>query len=165
MRSFIIYIFFIAVSFSSVHGQTRITLDGPGQADANINPLVMVDNIKTDMQHLVLDPKNIESINVYKDSAAIAKFGEAGKHGVIIILPKADTRFLQLAGILDKYNISKADRFLRVCINQKLMKEPGLILIEESEFVHIEITSEINKIVSENENPEEKFINIITKPK
>jgi hypothetical protein len=165
MRSFILYILFTLFSFNSANGQTRIILDRPGQHDSTIIPLVMVDNYKTDMLHLILDPKNIESIHVYKDSAAIAKFGESGKQGVVLIQPKANTVFLQLAGILDKYHIAKADRFFRVCINQKLMKEPGLILIEQSEFVHVEITEDIKREISETDNPNEKFINIITNPK
>lgn len=35
-----------------------------------------------------VDTKTIESISVYKDSSAIAKYGERGKHGVILIKTK-----------------------------------------------------------------------------
>jgi hypothetical protein len=48
-----------------------------------MRPLVLVDSFTTDVNYLVLNPQNIESIDILKDSAATSRFGQAGKFGVI----------------------------------------------------------------------------------
>ena len=49
-------------------------------------PLFVVDGVETDTLHLNrLNPNEIESISVFKDSAAMAKYGSRGRHGVILI--------------------------------------------------------------------------------
>src|SRR6476661_4632382 len=106
MRAFILYIAIFTLQLNSVSGQTRIVLDGPNRIDTSRRPLVLVDTFITDITHLVLDPQKIDSINIFKDSTAISKFGDAGKFGVIIIYPKPYAKFLRVDKILDNYKLS-----------------------------------------------------------
>ena len=52
-------------------------------------PLIIIDGVQKPNSNLSLvDPMDIESINVLKDAAAIAKYGDKGKNGVIEIFTK-----------------------------------------------------------------------------
>lgn len=54
---------------------------------SNSAPLIYLDGVEVKSTN-VIDPKDIESINVLKDKAAIAVYGEKGKNGVIRISSK-----------------------------------------------------------------------------
>jgi len=74
----------LVLSFNLVaHGQQSLT-----KTTSNDRPLVFIDSLKTDFAVLVIDPKHIESVNVFKDSSAKALYGEAGKFGVVKIKSK-----------------------------------------------------------------------------
>ena len=165
MRAFISYIVILALHLNSVSGQTRIIFDGPNRIDTTRIPLIFVDTFKTDMNHLVLDPANIKSINIFKDSTATSKFGDAGKYGIIKIYPKAHTTFLRVDKILNEYEFSNEDKKLRICINKTLMRHPQLILIEKSEIERVEVTKDRHWTNIEDANSCEKFINIVTRTK
>jgi len=164
MRAFILYIVFLTLKLNSVNGQTR-TVIGPNCIDSTRTPLVLVDTFKTDINHLVLDQDKIVSINILKNSTAISKFGDAGKFGAIIIQPKTDAKFLRVDQILDNYKLSNEDKKLRVCVNKTLMRDPQLILIENSEIESVKVTTDRHWINTEDANSGEKFINITTKTK
>jgi hypothetical protein len=165
MRAFISYIVILILHLNSVSGQTRIVLDGPNRIDTTRIPIVFVDTFRTDMKHFVLDPENIKSINIFKDSSAVSKFGDAGKYGVIIIYPKANTTFLRVDKILNEYKLSDDDKKLRICINKTLMPTPQLILIDKSEIERVEITTDRHWTNTEDANSGERFINIVTRTK
>ena len=67
--------------------------------------------------------------------------------------------------ILDNYKLSNEDKKLRICINKTLMRDPQLILIENSEIEYVEVTTDRHWINIEDANSGEKFINITTKIK
>ncbi|MGV3508735.1 MAG: SusC/RagA family TonB-linked outer membrane protein, partial [Sphingobacteriaceae bacterium] len=50
------------------------------------NPLVLVDGIPMDMNHI--DPVTVESVTVLKDAAAAASYGSRGANGVIVVTTK-----------------------------------------------------------------------------
>lgn len=165
MRAFIFYIAILALQLNSVNGQTRIYIDGPNRIDTTIRPLVLVDTFKTDINHLILDPNKIASIDILKDSTAISKFGDAAKFGVVIIHTKSDAKFLRVDKILDNYKLSNEDKKLRICIDKTLIRDPQLILIESSEIECVGVTTDRHWINIEDANSGEKFINITTKTK
>ena len=165
MRVFISFIIILTLLLNSVSGQTRIVLDGPSRNDTSRMPLVFVDTFKTDMNHFVIDPQNIESINIFKDSTATSKFGDAGKYGVIMIYPKSHTTFLRVDKILNEYKLSDEDKKFRICINNTLMRNPQLILIDKSEIERVDITTDRHWTNIEEANSGEKFINIVTRTK
>ena len=53
-------------------------------------PLIIIDGKEQVNDNIVeiLDPKKIETIEVYKDSIAIAKYGAKAKNGVVFIITK-----------------------------------------------------------------------------
>jgi hypothetical protein len=146
-------------------GQTIIRLDGPSRVDTSIKPMVLVGKFITDFDHLVLDPKEIKSIEVLKDSTAISKYGDAAKFGAIIIYPKPRVKLVRVDKILTKYNLSDEDKKLRICINKTLLRNPQLLLIEQSQIERVEVTTDRQGINNQDANPGEKFINIITRKK
>jgi hypothetical protein len=126
------------------------------------DPLVMVDTFVTSIKYFIIDPGKIESINVYKDTAAINKFGNAGKEGAIIIHTKDGVNLLRLGPLFDKYGFPDSLRHYRVCVDEVLIKSPELLLIDESQI------NGIGTFVSVNWNDlrqpkDEKFINVTTK--
>ena len=156
MRAFIIHLVILAVTFNYASGQSRIVLDGPRHVDTEMRPLVLVDSFTTDINYLVLNPQNIESIDILKDSAAISRFGQAGKFGVIFIHPKAGTKFLQIDRILNDYNLSNEDKNLSVYVNKVLMQSAKLLLIEQSEIENVEV-------ITDNTISCDRFVNIRTR--
>ena len=165
MKVVIFSVAILILQLNSVSGQSKIVLDAPNHIDTTIRPLVLVNTFKTDFNHLVLDPKEIESIEVLKDSTAKLKYGDAGKFGVIIIYPKPRVKFLRVDKILKIYNLSNEDKKLRICINKTLLRNPQLILIEKSQIESVEVTTDRHGINIHDANSGEKFINIITRIK
>ena len=165
MRNCILCINFLIFLLNSASGQKRICLDAGCGPINKINPLVFVDSFKTDISYLVLDPDKIESINIFKDSSAISKYGDEAKDGVILIQPKKNVQFLRIDKILDNSKINTGDRKLRICINNNLIRETQLLLIETSEIENVQITTDRHWTNSEDANSCERFINIITKTK
>ena len=165
MKAFISWLLILGIYHHSVSAQTRIVLDGPGRMDPTRMPLVFVDTFRTTMKHLVINPDQIKSIEIFKDSTAISKFGDAGKYGTIMIHPKDPATFLRVDKIFTDYNISDEDKKLRICINKALIEDPHFILIERSEIVRVEITTDRHWTNIEDANSGEKFINIVIRTK
>ena len=165
MKAFILYITIFTLTLNSVSGQTRIVFDGPNLTDKTRMPLIIVDTFRTDLNHCVLDPGNIESINIFKDSSAASKFGDAGKYGIIMINPKPNTIFLRVSKILTEYVLCEEDKKLRICINKTLLSNPQLILIDKSEIERVEITTDRYWTNTREANSGERFINIVTRTK
>ena len=165
MRAFILYIAILILHLNNASGQTKVVLDGPNRIDETSMPLIFIDTFRTDMKHFVLDPGKIQSINIFKDSSLVSKFGDAGKNGVIMIYPKPNTTFLRVDKILAEYKLPDEDRRLRICVNNNLMSCPQLILIERSEIERVEVTMNRHWINTEDANSGERFINIVTRSK
>ncbi|MEM1326195.1 MAG: M56 family metallopeptidase [Bacteroidota bacterium] len=67
----------------------KVTINGQVKTDSN-QPLMVIDGEIVEIgQSSKLDPENIEKVNVLKDESAIAKYGEAGKNGVVEITTKS----------------------------------------------------------------------------
>ncbi len=155
MRAILLYSFFFGLTFSA-NSQGRVL------NVADKQPYFQVDTFTVDLKLLVLNPDKIEIINVFKDNTAVAAYGEKAKHSAVIIKTKPNTKLLRVGDILDKYIISQADRNLRVCINKTVINRAELILIESSEILGVEITTDRYWINPEDANSRENFINIKT---
>ena len=165
MRVFILFVLVFTFHPDSISGKTNFLSGAQSRIDTARTPLILVDTFRTDMSHLVLGAQNIVSINILKDSAAISKFGYAGKDGVIMIAAKAHTTFLRIDNLLKEYKVADEDKKLRICINKTLMQHPQLILIERSEIERVEITTDRHWTNTEDANPGERFVNIVTRTK
>jgi TonB-dependent SusC/RagA subfamily outer membrane receptor len=130
--------------------------------NSNQQIYVVVDSFRTDLKLFIIKPDKIESIDVFKGEQAISKYGSKAADGAVIIKTKTGVKLLRLNDILTKYNVAAADRTLRVCINNTIIKNTGLLVIEESELIAVEITTGHNWINAEEANSHERFINIKT---
>ena len=155
MRHTLLYLALFVLSISAV-GQTIPTLYSVKR------PYILVDSFVTEISYMVLSKDKIESVNVLKDSNAVAVYGNKAKYGAVIIKTKPNTTLLNTSSILNKYKIVEADRKLRFCINQTIVNHPELILIDADEIQSVEITTEINWINAEDANSTERVINIKT---
>ena len=164
MRVLFVYVIILTANLNFVVGQDR-NVYKEDITDITRRSLVLVDSFRTDMKYFIVDPQKIESISVYKDSNSLRKFGAIGKNGVIAIQPKPNTTFLQIDRIMNRYNVPAQNKTLRICIDKIVVGEPALILIEESEILDVEITTERYWSNFEDANSGEKFINIITRAK
>ena len=158
MKATSLFLFLFCMTLSTT-AQERVQIDG------NKQPFFLVDSFTTEMKYLVISPDKIESISVLKDANAVSAYGDKAKYGAVIVKTKPNTKLLQIDDILAKYNVSKADQKLRICINKTLMNRRDLILIEESEILGLEITTDRYWVNPEDANSTEKFINIKTSPK
>ena len=52
------------------------------------NPIIIVDDVETDIPIASLNPDNIESVTIFKGEEAIAKFGIRALNGAIVIVSK-----------------------------------------------------------------------------
>lgn len=65
-----------------------INIRGRGSITQSSEPLYVVDGIPMDNALTVLNPQDIESINVLKDAASTAIYGSRGANGVVVITTK-----------------------------------------------------------------------------
>ena len=69
--------------------ESTIRIRGVGTYSGDQNPLVVIDGIVRDLSTLnMIDPNDIETINVLKDASATAVYGVRGANGVIIATTK-----------------------------------------------------------------------------
>lgn len=65
-----------------------INIRGRGSITQSSEPLYVVDGVPTDNALTVLNPQDIQSINVLKDAASTAIYGSRGANGVVVITTK-----------------------------------------------------------------------------
>lgn len=69
-------------------GTARIIVCTRNPSDYSERPLILVDGVQTDADFDDIAALEIESFEIVKNSDAIAEYGEAAQHGVILILTK-----------------------------------------------------------------------------
>ena len=154
MRATLLYIIVCMLAVPAI-SQPKYSFDSSRQ------PYMLVDAIEVaDLKLLFINPDKIESINIFKDSNAIKLYGDKAIAGAIILKTKPDTKLLRITDILELFKIPRVDKKLRICINKTVVSRPDLILIEASEILEVEITTEVNWIHPEDANSTERFINI-----
>ncbi|MFM7357616.1 MAG: hypothetical protein ACKO1T_03475, partial [Sediminibacterium sp.] len=90
---------------------------------------------------------------------------DVAKFGAIIIYPKPRVKLLRIDKILTKYKLSNKDKNGRIRINKAIIRNPQMILIEQSQIERVEVTTDRQGINNHDANSGEKFINIITRKK
>ncbi|MBW8684672.1 SusC/RagA family TonB-linked outer membrane protein [Chitinophaga rhizophila] len=78
----------ITMSEGSPGAEPVINIRGRGSITQSSEPLYVVDGIPMDNALNVLNPQDIESINVLKDAASTAIYGSRGANGVVVITTK-----------------------------------------------------------------------------
>ncbi|MES2004751.1 MAG: N-acetylmuramoyl-L-alanine amidase [Bacteroidota bacterium] len=74
----------------------RVYLKGLKLATAS--PLYIIDGVKADDIH-TLDPSNIDRVDVLKDAAAIVKYGEEARNGVVVISTKKKEELMRVENV------------------------------------------------------------------
>ncbi|MBB5284561.1 TonB-linked SusC/RagA family outer membrane protein [Rhabdobacter roseus] len=78
----------VSVNSSAPGYQPRIRIRGVGSINSSLDPLYVVDGIIGVTNANLLNPNDIESVEVLKDASATAIYGARGANGVIIITTK-----------------------------------------------------------------------------
>jgi TonB-dependent SusC/RagA subfamily outer membrane receptor len=94
-------------------------------------PLVLVNGFQTEINYLILDKAKIKSMDVLKDTAATNRYGRRGSNGVIIIKTEP-VNFMRVNALLNRFHISDSLKKLRIYINDTAVKNPELILADET---------------------------------
>lgn len=77
----------VRVSLNGFNASVQIR--GPGSIQAGTEPLYLLDNVPVDASLLFqINPRDVESIEVFKDPARTAIFGSQGANGVIAVYTK-----------------------------------------------------------------------------
>lgn len=81
---------FIADSIPAKKGKVVVRVDGRQSNGKKQAPLIVVDGVVQEGQQALtaIDPDRIATVNVLKDAAALKKYGEKGRHGVVEITTK-----------------------------------------------------------------------------
>ena len=79
----------VQTSGEAGYDETTIRIRGVGTYNGDQNPLVVIDGVIRDMASFnMLNPNDIEGMNVLKDASATAVYGVRGANGVIIVTTK-----------------------------------------------------------------------------
>ncbi len=78
----------ITMSEGAPGADAVINIRGRGSITQSSEPLYVVDGIPTDNALSILNPQDIESLNVLKDAASTAIYGSRGANGVVVITTK-----------------------------------------------------------------------------
>ncbi len=138
--------------------QTKITLDGPGKYDSTKIPLVIINNFRTDLNHVVVNPVNIDSLNVLKDAISLSKYGEDAKDGVIVIYHSKKAEMMHLDEILKVYSFTEESKKIKILLNNKVIKHPEKIYIDKSKIKNVALVNNQPSL----DVDEVAFINIST---
>ncbi|MFC3365007.1 hypothetical protein ACFOG5_17640 [Pedobacter fastidiosus] len=140
--------------------EKSIRICGPSRAGIIANsPLYVVNDIE-DFNLIgfsAIDPKDIESMNVFKYAEVKDKYGDKAKNGVIAIKLKKNVKLLTLDKLLGK--LKKRDRNLPIYINsEKLINRDGIYL-SQAKIESVKVAEK-----SSDKIKEERYINILLKP-
>ena len=145
----------------SLFSQKMVVRRPNGQSDiAMEQPLIIIDSFESDFYNVKIRPDRIESIDVLKDSASVAVYGEKGKYGVVIIRPKKGTELLQYPALLTLYNIPEQQFQLKLALDNILVKDASKLVIDRNDIQKVEVITDILWYSPQNAGPEEKYINI-----
>ena len=75
------------------------------------NPMVMIDNVPTELTEMQLEPQEIESVSIIKDIAEKAMYGPIASDGIIFIKTKRGSRNDRTLNIKIEDGVGVVDRF------------------------------------------------------
>ncbi|PWS32966.1 hypothetical protein [Pedobacter paludis] len=143
-----------------IKSEKPVRICAPSRAGVLANPPLYVVNDIEDFNPTsfsAINPKDIESMQVFKYSEAKDKYGDKAKNGVISVTLKKGVKLLALYKVLGK--IKKRDLNLPIYINtEKLIIREGFYLSENK----IESVKVIEKPTDKIK--EERYIQILLKP-
>ncbi|RDV12997.1 hypothetical protein DXT99_21705 [Pontibacter diazotrophicus] len=124
-------------------------------------PLVVIGSQETTSDALILDPTNIQHLNVYKGEKAVEKFGDKGKEGVVVVELKETVPLARLPEIFEQFNVSKKGQTLTVAIDGKHVSEPELLLADLRQIKKVEVKP-FDVTAPSRWTFDEEYLNIVT---
>ncbi|QEC54374.1 TonB-dependent receptor [Flavisolibacter ginsenosidimutans] len=100
-----------------------IVIRGVGSISQSNRPLFVIDGFPIENpDNNILDPNDIESINVLKDASSTALYGAKGSNGVVVITTKRGTRGTPVIGYNASYGINKPIKYLKLLSPYEFVK-------------------------------------------
>lgn len=168
MRKLLATLFTLAVTtcaFAQERNLMQMT-EMPQQASVSAEPsIVLINGQKTSLSTLILDEKNIATVNVHKiGSPEAKKHDPTGKNNIVLVTMKDDVKLVQYEQIMDQFNIPAAQRILKVSINGTSLVKPDLILADLSQIEKVEVAEAGAREFAQWGWPKgEKYLKIVTK--
>lgn len=132
-----------------------IRMDGAGASSNGQKPLFVLDGeVISESTMSVIDPTKIESINILKDQAAVAIFGEKGKAGVVQITTKkgaageqlADGRIVIKGRVLEEPRKLEEKRIIIMADSAKKGQQIAVIKSENEQALELKALNELDEL-------------------
>jgi hypothetical protein len=118
--------------------EKTIRINCSNRIDTSQKPLVLINELETDLESVVIDPASIDRIDVLKDRNAVEQYGDKAKAGVIRITMKPGVSFYTLSD----YVTSKSNNSVRqIRLNGKTIRDMNRLLIQKNALVSTMIES------------------------
>ncbi len=128
MRLF--FLFFLLVLSTVVVAQKPHRLVSVGTPITN-EPLMVVDGIPiADSKAFMalMNPKDIEKIEILKDASSTAIYGYRGANGVILVTLKKDVKLISLTKLLKRFKVNKNYRQYSAFVENEKINYPNEFL-------------------------------------
>jgi len=102
-------------------GSSTLRIRGLGSVNASSDPVYVVDGV-VDVDPNLINPNDIESVDVLKDAAATAIYGSKGANGVVIVTTKAGKVGKGTITYDGRYGVGKIYRTLDLCNAEEFME-------------------------------------------
>jgi TonB-linked SusC/RagA family outer membrane protein len=130
-------------------GRTAVRIRGFNSIQASNNPLYVVDGVIFTGDISMIDPSDIESIDILKDASATAIYGTRGSNGVIII----STKKIRKGGQIN-YNAFTSYNYLPRKID--VLDTKGFMQVEETSYQNAYKYDTAGFLAGKYEDPIEK---------
>ncbi|MEK0414112.1 MAG: hypothetical protein RL070_1600 [Bacteroidota bacterium] len=132
-----------------------IRMDGAGASTNGQKPLFVLDGeVISESIMSVIDPTKIESVNILKDQAAVAIFGEKGKAGVVQITTKkgaageklADGKIVIKGRALEEPRRLEEKRIIIMADSAKKGQQIAIIKSENEQALELKALNELDEL-------------------
>lgn len=145
-----------------LHAQQRTGVRESVILNDSKSPIIWIDTMKTDINHLLVGNEKIDSFHLLKDSAAVRLYGADAARGVLVMYPKDSVKLMRLPEFLEWQSVPAADRKLRVCVNHLLIRHPEYLIIDPSYIKTVQITQQRHGAYVNEASNGEFYLNLIT---
>lgn len=128
------------------------------------SPIIWIDTMKTDINHLLVDKASIDSLKIVKDTdVAAGRYGAGITAGTLLMFPGKGVEVMRLTQFLEYQGVPQADRNLRICVNHTLIRSPEFLIIDPAYIKTVQITPKRHYSLLDEQYTGELFLNIMTK--
>lgn len=168
MKVFLALVCLLLVCCLTAQAQkTEIQLFPPSPQNVQIigpkaaQPLVLIDSQATTSDAFILDPDEIQSMNVYKGEKAVEKFGEKGRAGAVVMTLKEAVPLARLPEIFEQFNVKEQEQKLTVAIDGRHISKPELLLADLRQIQKVEV-KQFDVTAPSRWTFDEEYLNIVT---